>query len=67
MTSITPKLTAVITTLAILAPAAGAQAAASHTLHPARHPAASRSERHFGTHETLRSPAKFQPDGHSWS
>jgi hypothetical protein len=67
MTSITPKLTAMITTLAMLAPAAGAQAATSQTLHPARHPAASGSQRHVSPAHARRLPATFQPDTRSWS
>jgi hypothetical protein len=62
MTNITPKLTAVITTIAILAPAAGAQAATFQTLRPARHFAVSGRQRHFSPHHARRSPAKFQPD-----
>jgi hypothetical protein len=62
MTSITPKLSAVITTIAILAPVAGAQAATFQTLHPARQFASSGSERHLTPQHPRRSPAKFQPD-----
>ena len=62
MTSITPKLTAAITTIAMLAPAAGAQAASYTTLQPARHWATARSERQFSTHHSRRSHAKFQCD-----
>jgi len=62
MTSITPKLTAAITTIAMLAPVAGAQAAGFQTLHPARHVASSGSQRHLGAPDARRSTAKFQPD-----
>jgi hypothetical protein len=62
MTSITPKLTALITTIAILAPVAGAQAAGFQTLHPARHFAKLGSQRHFAIHHARRSPVRFQPD-----
>jgi hypothetical protein len=62
MTSITPKLTAMITTIAMLAPAAGAQAAAFQTLHPAGRFASSGSQRH---QHPRRSAIKFQPDSRS--
>jgi hypothetical protein len=65
MTNITPKLTAAITTIALLAPAAGAQAAGLQTLRPARHFAISGSERHLSTHHAQRPAAKFHRDSRS--
>jgi hypothetical protein len=65
MTSITPKLTAAITTIAILAPAAGAQAATFQTPRPASHVASFTSARHRSAHHARRSTAKLQPDSRS--
>ena len=67
MTSLNPKLTAAITTIAIAAPAAGAQAA-THKLDPPRHYTTHWSQLHLGHfNQTVRSQfsgttAKFQRD-----
>jgi hypothetical protein len=65
MTNINPKLTAVITTIALLAPAAGASAHASWASRPAHHYATARSERHIAAHHARRPTTKFQPDSRS--
>ena len=62
MTNINPKLTAALTTIALLAPAAGAQAATYGTIQPARHFAISTSARHGSAHHARRSTAKVQRD-----
>jgi hypothetical protein len=67
MTSINPKLTAMITTIAMLAPVAGAQAAGLQTLHPARHFARSGSQRHLTPQHPRRSPAKFERETRNWA
>jgi hypothetical protein len=65
MSNIQPKLTAALTTIALLAPAAGAQATTLRTLHPARHFTISQPERHFTPHHPRRSPARFHCDSRS--
>jgi hypothetical protein len=67
MTTINPKLTAAITTIAILAPAAGAQA---HTnwrpTRAARHYATNRAERHYSPARAKRPASRFQSDHSTW-
>ena len=63
MTNINRKLIdALRTTIAILAPPTGGQAASYGTLHPARHFGTSPLERHFSTVHARRSSAEFQRD-----
>ena len=62
MTNINRKLFDALTTIAMLAPAAGAPAASCGTLHPARHCGISPSGRHFTAHHPRRSSAEFQRD-----
>jgi hypothetical protein len=64
-TTINPKLTAALSTIAILAPAATAQATGSRTPpRAARHVAIIQQERHWSARPARRSTAKFQRDGH---
>ena len=67
MTSIKPKLTAAITTIAILAPSAGAQAASYRTQHPDRHYASTTTQRHYTNHHALRPASRFRRYNRSWS
>lgn len=66
MPTINSRLTAAIATIAILVPAAGAQA---HTLRPAqekRHFTISRAERHFSPPCAKRLNSEFHTDHSAW-
>jgi hypothetical protein len=73
MTSLKPKLLAAITTIAMAAPIAGAQAATPHTLHHARPNATSTSQRYLGhfrqsiTTHTSATSATFHRHHSSWA
>lgn len=60
MTTINPKLTAAITTIALLAPAAGAQASFRK---PERHFGSTQAERCNTRHHARRPAFKLQRDG----
>jgi hypothetical protein len=66
MTHINPKLTAALATIAILAPAAGAQAATYRTSQPARYLASTRSECSTTTHHARRSTATLRRYHSGW-
>jgi hypothetical protein len=67
VTNFNRKLCGALTTIAMLAPAAGAPAASYGTLHPARHLGISPSGRHFTAHHARRSPVEFQRDDRRWT
>jgi hypothetical protein len=67
MTTINPKLTAALATIAILAPAAGAQAhGAWSPIRTARHYATDRPERHYSPARAKRPASRFQADHSAW-
>ena len=63
MTTINPKLTAAITTIAILAPATSAQADCGRSPR-SPHFATNRAERHWTPDRAKRPAVKFQDNGH---
>ena len=62
-----PKLTALAATLAILIPAAGAQAASSRTEHQARQMIEASSQRHYSQQQADQSTRRHRHYHGSWS